>query len=586
MRRMLVLFSALTMVLALTVGAADRSEATFVPETLTHRAPVSSQPVATPFGIDHLGVLWDVDEGHDHAHEDAAAGGEAAHNVDGLEPNGAVRLRDADGRWGPWIRLLEDGAEGEDHWASGLVAAGGATAYQVRGLPDDAIAARAVALNVTDGPPVEVARRAGGAAEALTSCLSRAEWGADETLRFDDAGEEIWPPAHYGVQVMTAHHTATTNDDPDPAGRVRAIYHYHAVDRGWGDIGYHYLVDEDGRVYEGRWSGEQSAACSEGGDGSDFAHDGSGGLVTAAHTGGSNSGNVGVALLGEFTTHPRFGAEPKAAAVEALEGVLAELAIRHGLDPLGTVDYVNPVNGDAKDGVATISGHRDWTSTECPGERLYDQLPQIRENVALTVGAADEDPAVGVAITEPAEGSVFASGATITFAATADEGAQVTWASDVDGELGTGDTITATLTDGAHAVTATATLDGASGHDSVGLTVGDEPASATVSVAGIEQSADGNRHLAVDVRTVDGDGQPVGGAAVTAEVWHADANGTPTALRETVTGTTDGSGAVSFRVRIRANPPGCYTTIVIDVQLAGADWDGASPTPTPNPYCF
>lgn len=585
MQRVLVLLTALTMLLTLTVGAAGRSEAVFVPETLTHRAPVGSQPVATPFGIDHLGVLWDVEGGHDHEDEANGDAGEAAYNVDGREPNGAVRFRDADGEWGRWIRLLEDGAEGEGHWASGLVAADGAVAYQVRGLPDDAAAPRAVAMNVTDGPPVEAGRRPAGAAGALTSCLSRAEWGADETLRFDDAGNEIWPPAHYDAQVLTAHHTATTNDDSDPAGRVRAIYRYHAVDRGWGDIGYHYLIDEDGRVYEGRWSGEASAPCGAGGDGADFAHDTANGLVTAAHTGGSNSGNAGVALLGEFTTHPRFGAEPKAAAVDALEGVLAELAVRHTLDPLGTVDYVNPVNGDTKVGVDTISGHRDWTSTECPGERLYDQLPQIRENVAAAAGAVDEEPAVGVTIDEPADGSTFASGTSITFAATVDEGAQVTWTSDVEGDLGTGDTISATLSDGTHNVTATATLDdGATGDDTVSLTVGDAPP--TVSVAGIQQAADGNRHLLVDVHAVDGGGAPMGGATVTAEIWHADPDGTPTTVRETVTGTTSDGGAVSFRVRVKGNPPGCYTTIVTDVHHAEAGWDGVSPTPDPHPYCF
>lgn len=586
MQRVLVLFTALTLALTLAVGAAGRSEAVFVPETLTHRAPVGSQPVATPFGIDHLGVLWDVEGGHDHGGGADGDGGEAAYNVDGREPNGAVRFRDADGEWGRWIRLLEDGAEGEGHWASGLVAADGAVAYQVRGLPDGAGAPRAVAMNVTDGPPVEVGRRPAGAAGALTNCLSRAEWGADEELRFDDAGTEIWPPAHYAAQVLTAHHTATTNDDSDPAGRVRAIYQYHAVDRGWGDIGYHYLIDEDGRVYEGRWSGEASTLCGAGGDGADFAHDTADGLVTAAHTGGSNSGNAGVALLGEFTTHPRFGAEPKAAAVDALEGVLAELAGRHTLDPLGTVDYVNPVNGATKAGVDTISGHRDWTATECPGERLYDQLPQIRENVALAVGA-DPDPAVAVTIDEPADGSTFASGASITFAATAETGAQVTWASDVDGELGTGDTITTTLRDGAHDVTATATLDGATGQDAVSVTVGDAPAAPTVSVVGIQQAADGNRHLLVDVHTADDSGAPVAGATVTAEVWHADPDGTPTTVRETVTGTTSDSGTVSFRVRVKAKPPGCYTTIVTDVGHAEATWDGVSPAPDePDPYCF
>jgi hypothetical protein len=99
---------------------------------------------------------------------------------------------------------------------------------------------------------------------------------------------------------------------------------------------------------------------------------------------GANSGNLGLALLGEFTDHPRTGGEPKAAAVGALEDVLAELGHRHSLDPTGEALYVNPVNGDQKL-VDTISGHRDWAATECPGDNLFGQLPTIRTNVAVTV---------------------------------------------------------------------------------------------------------------------------------------------------------------------------------------------------------
>jgi uncharacterized protein with LGFP repeats len=196
--------------------------------------------------------------------------------------------------------------------------------------------------------------------------VTRAEWGADESLRFDQQGNETWPPAYYPAQVMTVHHTATRNNDADPAATVRAIYRYHAVDRGWGDIGYHYLVDESGRVYEGRWSGTDG----------DPAHDASGNMVTAAHVGGFNSGNLGIALLGTLRTRP-----PTAAARAALEGVLADLAGRHSLDPLSRTLYVNPITGDTRD-VDTISGHRDWESTECPGGAFYEQLPSIRANVA------------------------------------------------------------------------------------------------------------------------------------------------------------------------------------------------------------
>jgi hypothetical protein len=253
------------------------------------------------------------------------------------------------------VALQPDGIEEAGGFASGLVPGGDADAYQVR-VPAGARNARAVAIDTTDG------RRAtanGAAADASTAVTSRASWGADESLM-------SWAPEYYAAQKLTVHHTATANNDPDPAATVRAIYRYHAVDRGWGDIGYHYLIDESGRVYEGRWSGTDG----------DPAHDPSGAVVTAAHVGGYNSGNLGIALLGTLSSQP-----PTAAARTALEGLLRDLTARHGIDPQGTGLYTNPVNGVTKT-VPNISGHRDWEATECPGGAFYAALPSIRAAVA------------------------------------------------------------------------------------------------------------------------------------------------------------------------------------------------------------
>src|SRR5437879_4018889 len=63
-----------------------------------------------------------------------------------------------------------------------------------------------------------------------------------------------WPPEFYPIQKLICHHTATQNRDPDPAATIRSIYYYHAVTQTWGDIGYNFLVDESGRIYEGRYS--------------------------------------------------------------------------------------------------------------------------------------------------------------------------------------------------------------------------------------------------------------------------------------------------------------------------------------------
>lgn len=469
-----------TLVVVLVVAAVlvdiGTAEAVQIPETLADGRPVQAGPVETSFPIDYLGVLWDApgyqptDTDHHH----------------GAEPHGAVRFRH-DGVWGPWVSFIEDGAEAAGQWASGLIPAGDADAYQVRGVPAGAVLPQAVALNTTDGPLVTVGTRPAGAAGALANCLSRAQWGADESLRLSDDGDgatEVWPPAFYPVQAMTVHHTAGSNNDPDPAATVRAIYRFHAVDRGWGDIGYHYLIDEQGFIYEGRWSGEASSRCDAGGDGSDFAHNAAGHLVTAGHTGGYNSGNIGAALLGTFTD-----VGPKPAAVGALEGVLAENASRHGLDPQGTVNYVNPVNLNTTT-ADTISGHRDWTATECPGERLYAQLPDIRVNVAALMGpsppVADAGPDQTVSdadgsgvetITLDGSASFDPDGTIVSYRWT--EGATV---------LGITANITSDFTIGGHTVTLTVTdNDGATAADTVVVTVNQNQP--PVANAGPDQSA-------------------------------------------------------------------------------------------------
>lgn len=405
MRALLRLGTVLAVFLGVSFVQLPISQAVVVHETLADRQPVGVGPVTPPFAIDDLGVLWDT--GADDV-------GQGDH---GPGEHGAVRFR-VDGEWTSWQPLIEDGATAAGQWASALVPGGGADSYQVRGIPADAVAPRAVAINTSDGRPVETGRRARSGANAMDSdtCVSRGEWGAQEELRFDGTGNEIWPAEFYPVQTMTVHHTATENKDPDPAARVRAIYRYHTVDRGWGDIGYHYLIDESGKVYEGRWSSADattpSKRCDEGGDGADFAHDAAEGLVTAGHTGGYNNGNMGVALLGNFTTSRKDGAEPAAPAVDALEGVLAEFATRHLLQPEDVVQYENPVDG-ARKTVNMISGHQDWTSTECPGARLYDDLPALRAAVADRMAPVDVAPEV--AITSPAngetlQGTVLASG--------------------------------------------------------------------------------------------------------------------------------------------------------------------------------
>ncbi|MEO8639150.1 MAG: N-acetylmuramoyl-L-alanine amidase [Chloroflexota bacterium] len=214
---------------------------------------------------------------------------------------------------------------------------------------------------------------AAAAAAAQPAVISRAGWNADESLRFDATGHEIWPPVFQTIQKLIVHHTATQNNDPDAAATVRAIYYYHAVTQGWGDIGYNFLIDEAGRIYEGRYA--RTYGPGESPTGEDTAGNG----VTGAHALGFNSGTVGIAFLGTLTNQ-----DATPAARDALTRLLAWIAAGHGIDPHGSALFTNPVSGTQAT-FPNIAGHRDVNATECPGSVFYGTLPALRDAVAALI---------------------------------------------------------------------------------------------------------------------------------------------------------------------------------------------------------
>ncbi|HUF85256.1 MAG TPA: N-acetylmuramoyl-L-alanine amidase [Acidimicrobiia bacterium] len=213
------------------------------------------------------------------------------------------------------------------------------------------------------------------AAMSQPNVISRAEWGADESYRFDGGGNERWPPSFSPMQKAIVHHTAGRNNDPNPAATVRAIYYLYAISRDFGDMGYNFLVDESGRIYEGRYS--RPYASGEKPTGEDLA----GNVVRGAHATNFNDATVGIVLLGTFTNRL-----PTAAARTALETFLAWKLERHGLDPLAQSTYVNPVLGHTKT-IYNISGHRNVSQTACPGNTFYPTFPTLRQNVANRIAA-------------------------------------------------------------------------------------------------------------------------------------------------------------------------------------------------------
>jgi uncharacterized protein with LGFP repeats len=184
-----------------------------------------------------------------------------------------------------------------------------------------------------------------------------------------------WAPQFYATKKLVVHHTDTSDSYTDTAGaeaQIRSIYYYHSVTQGWGDIGYNFLIDKFGTIYEGRYSRDYAGANPTGDDASGLG-------VTGAHTSGWNSGTVGVALLGTLTTH-----DATPAARDALERLLAWEASRNGIDPQATQTFVNPVSG-ASITTPNIAGHRDYLATACPGDAFYPTLPAIRRDVAALV---------------------------------------------------------------------------------------------------------------------------------------------------------------------------------------------------------
>jgi hypothetical protein len=212
---------------------------------------------------------------------------------------------------------------------------------------------------------------------------SRAQWGADESLRFDSGDHEIWPPEFSPMQKAIVHHTAGRNNDPNPAATVRAIYYDKTVNSDFGDIGYNFLIDEQGRIYEGRFS--RNYASGENHNGEDLA----GNIVRGGHARDFNDGTVGIALLGNFQNR-----QPTNAARNALEKLLAWKLERHGLTARGASTYTNPILGTTRY-LKNISGHRNVNPTACPGDDFYPKFPGLRRDVAdriaATSGSGDDD---------------------------------------------------------------------------------------------------------------------------------------------------------------------------------------------------
>ncbi len=283
-----------------------------------------------------------------------------------------LRVYTAGGGWSPWYAFDEadwSPAQGRFYPETPLLLPGGQR-FQYRVTLIAPIAGQTPVLHemtvtcidATAGPTTSQAKAAARSDQVSAqdvpqpAVIPRSGWGADESLRYDEHDDLLWPLEYRTVAKMVVHHTVSTNEyaEDEAAGLVRAIYYYHAVTRGWGDIGYNYLVDKYGNTYEGRYGGPG---------------------VVAGHVYGYNYGSMGIGTIGSYGN---IGGSitPTVESLTALADLSAWEANRSYIHPLESAPFYDAAPPN-------LGGHRDYPpgTTSCPGDDLYAELPALRQDV-------------------------------------------------------------------------------------------------------------------------------------------------------------------------------------------------------------
>lgn len=191
--------------------------------------------------------------------------------------------------------------------------------------------------------------------------VSRAVWCQHADCVYSE-GLEYYPVSH-----LIVHHTVSSNSSADWAATVRAIWSFHTYTREWGDVGYNYLIDPNGVIYEGHYGGDD---------------------VVGTHASGANAGSMAVALLGTFTRpdHPSPGIQPPAAMQNAAVELLSWKADQRNIDIFDASDSLPNISW----GLPHLMGHRDvYGTTECPGDQAHLLIPSFRQRIAQKIGLTD-----------------------------------------------------------------------------------------------------------------------------------------------------------------------------------------------------
>ena len=282
-----------------------------------------------------------------------------------------MRTRASSGAWSPWTRLEADGGGPVSHAEPVWLPGSRLLQVRVRG------AGRVhIALVAADRSPLRPVR-ALASAPGQPAIISRAGWGADESLKRA-------PPRYAdAVHMVFVHHTDTPNGyaPDDVPAIIRSIYTYHVRSNGWNDIGYNFLVDAYGRVFEGRAGGIDRP-------------------VIGAHTQGFNAGSVGIAVIGNGSLAPLT-----TATRDALTNLIAwRLDVAH-IDPLGHATMISGGSDRFAAGksvsLRVVSGHRDANATDCPGSLIYPAL----DGIAAAAQATGTPKIVDATATPPGLGT-------------------------------------------------------------------------------------------------------------------------------------------------------------------------------------
>ena len=183
--------------------------------------------------------------------------------------------------------------------------------------------------------------------------ISRDVWCEDPACDYSDG------LTHSPVTHLIVHHTKSDNATPDWPAHLRAIWNYHTFGLGWGDIGYNYLIDPNGNIYEGHLGGDD---------------------VVGIHANAANTGSMGMALMGDFEY-----VTPSDPMLNAAVELLSWKADQRNINVYESANSLPNIAW----GLPSLMGHRDvygGFGTSCPGAAGHALLPWLRDEVAARLG--------------------------------------------------------------------------------------------------------------------------------------------------------------------------------------------------------